>query len=637
MNLTWIRKSSAATSFAALMVIALAELCTARPPAAPRGMMPGIETREANWLVAIGVDEAGVEEIEPLYGCSADATAICEALTSPMGCVNSAQTYLLADFAEFKSEGKNKPLRTNAAGHILPPTLDNIKKTLEEVGREARHPGMIIVYISTHGVLTNRAQPGSLSSGQQPDQPRSHYLLLPNANPETLEGCIAISDINKYLGESSRAIRVMIVDACKALDRLEALPDKNPASKRIVTAMTPEFKLALQQGSGAVLLTSCSPGEQSFMLTKRHRGANADSFAVPGSAYTHYFLEGLSHAIPDENERITIHGVDNYVRSRVSNWAAERGLSQTPWSTFRYEGPDTISLTNWSRHRERQQAREYIEQLIALPTRVSLQTAEEELREYASQFGVDSFHSGILPSVTRQKRRLDLEDEIAELLDGRRGVGVANGPAGAEGRRENVEEMIKLLGEFGPNPRSAEFTQKLAQLRERVKNSAIILGQILRRGRAIGLPTLEAPILGKLRGQRMGINFDSAAFMDEVSLRKVSEAGMNQDVRTLRELLDARCRFGIVVNAEVNHLGGRPNELTGIILQLYHIKLNVLMFDVATESLSTATFEGDSNIYAERATAATEARALDQFLTRDHSSIVDQIAQQFSAWLTRNR
>ena len=421
---------------------------------------------------------------------------------------------------------------------------------------------------------------------------------------------------------SGRAkIRLVIVDACKSLDRDEGLSKGEfVGDKRIVSSMTPSFIEALKSPHGQVVLTSCSPGERSWAGGCDLADPAGASFPSTGSVYTHFLVRGLRNAIPDARGYVTVDALHGYLRKHVP----ECRRDQTPWFEVRIQGSETIGLARWVRQRERESRQNEIRRLASLLTLENIQAARTQLGDYVDEFGPDEFAAGTLQAIERQVRRAELVNEIDRALQARSGRGVEQTIKVLEDEAGGDEAIVEL---------TREFRQRLVALRERVRSSVLVIGQVQRAGVSAPLVSLEGPILARLRQRHPALIFDSAAFLDEESQRTVLQAAINQDARSLRELLDARCRYVIAVTARISYLGGEPNTITGIRLQRYHITVSMLLVDVESQAVDNPAFEGDSNIAADRPTVDTEAQAIDQLLRRRNHEIVTKIVDRFGTWL----
>lgn len=217
--------------------------------------------------------------------------------------VNDAKAvYQLLQSAPGGFTADNMILITDEAGQGRRPTRGVILRFLKSFIALAGEKDTILVYFAGHGIAVE----GRL------------FLLPADASLSVVEeSAIAYATLMSMLEESPAKRKVMLLDACHS-----------GMGRSVNTLKESDFARLEQESQGILALASCGPDELSYEMDKTGHGA-----------FTFFLLKGLTgKADADGDGLIGASELSRYVWEQTRHWAAQNGLTQTPWRMERVAG-----------------------------------------------------------------------------------------------------------------------------------------------------------------------------------------------------------------------------------------------------------------------------------------------------------
>jgi len=252
------------------------------PPAIPQAnsLEPSAGTKRPpqKWAIIIGVDKYVDPGIRDLKWTVTDAKGVYEALTTVEGGFDRDKVLLMAPSAKDRNHWptRNNILALLATWLSLPDTQDTI-----------------LIYCSGHGVERDGVS-----------------YFLPQDAKFSIPKLTAIP--TKYMKDALLACkaekRVLILDACHS--------GEGRGENRMGEALYNE----LSASEGLVTLASCKLNEVSYEWDEKGHGV-----------FTYHLIEALKGAADRGDGILWTSEVNVYVWDKVRKWAAQRGLSQTPF------------------------------------------------------------------------------------------------------------------------------------------------------------------------------------------------------------------------------------------------------------------------------------------------------------------
>jgi hypothetical protein len=251
------------------------------------------------WALLVGIDKYDDEDINSLRFAVADVLALKEVLIDPM-------------HGGFKPE-KVRVLTNDEA------TKGNILKGLTNWLPIAEEDDTVLIYYSGHGVQHN-----------------GESYLLPVETDLSIISAYGIR--NRDFMEAVDAIKankvITIVDSCHSGG---VSASAKGDGEILGDSFYESFREASKEASGRVTLSSSSPDQQSYEWAEKGHGV-----------FTYYLVEGMrGYADEDNNGIITFLELKKHVEGKVTEWAKERGKSQTPEVQSRHFAGDIPLAVNF--------------------------------------------------------------------------------------------------------------------------------------------------------------------------------------------------------------------------------------------------------------------------------------------------
>lgn len=236
--------------------------------------------------IIVGVDAYEDNGISSLKCAASDARGVFELLKSAPGGFKADDMVLLAD-----GEGPDRR-----------PTRGIILRYLKSYIALAMANDTILVYFAGHGTALD----GKM------------YLLPADASLSLVkESGIAYSMITDMLDKSPAKRKVVLLDACHS------------GTGRSTDTLSRETYSQIEQDSeGTVVLASCGPAELSYEMENTGHGA-----------FTYFLMDGLTGSADSDGDGLVgASELSIYTFEQTRRWAAQKGLTQTPWRMERVAG-----------------------------------------------------------------------------------------------------------------------------------------------------------------------------------------------------------------------------------------------------------------------------------------------------------
>ena len=249
------------------------------------------------WALLVGIDKYQDKEINPLRFAVADVLALKEVLVDPM-------------HGGFKPE-KVRVLTNDEA------TKGNILKGLTNWLPMAEENDTVLIYYSGHGIEHN-----------------GESYLLPVETDLSIISAYGIR--NRDFAEALDGIKankvITILDSCHSGG---VSASARAVGEKLDSSFYEPFIEASKEASGRVTLSSSGPDQQSYEWEEKGHGV-----------FTYYLMEGMrGYADEDNNGMITFLELKKHVEEKVTEWAKEKGKSQTPEvQTRHYAGEIPLSI-----------------------------------------------------------------------------------------------------------------------------------------------------------------------------------------------------------------------------------------------------------------------------------------------------
>lgn len=239
----------------------------------------------------VGVGRYDDESISALRYTTADADLLASLLADPRrGVFPTANVRILTD------DTPEKPDRA----HILAGL-----EWLSQAGEDEA----ILFYFSGHGMVDDKERQYLISCDTRADSPAITAVPVAQVNE-------ILDDLSKT---KARQI-VVLLDACHSGVRRGAKATSTEAGRVVARLMA--------DAEGRITFSSCGMEEQSFEDDEKKHGV-----------FTYFLAQGLrGEADADGDGLIGIGELNPYVREKVTGWAREKRVRQTPWVQARISG-----------------------------------------------------------------------------------------------------------------------------------------------------------------------------------------------------------------------------------------------------------------------------------------------------------
>lgn len=221
------------------------------------------------WVVLIGVNKYRDKSLSSLRYSAIDCQGLGEALRDAGGYFSQTHFKIHHDFA------------------AKPPTLANIRSSLEEVVNAAKSKDTVLFYFSGHGILGPNHEA---------------FLCLHDTDTQNLESTgLSISTVLSLLANCAAQNKLIMLDACHSGGM--SLRHQNSANSENIT---PQLVSVLQQsaasGQGFYALLSCDNNQQSWEFNELGHGV-----------FTYYLMQGLRGGAANSQGLIYVDNLYKYV------------------------------------------------------------------------------------------------------------------------------------------------------------------------------------------------------------------------------------------------------------------------------------------------------------------------------------
>ena len=283
-------------AFAIWTVVALGAAAFAEDRGITGTAAAGLGTGPGKYAVIVGINRYGDKGISDLKAAVSDAQAVYELLRSAPGGFDAQRMVLLTD----------------AQGDDRRPTRGIILRYLKSFITLAGPEDTLLIYFAGHGTTLG-----------------DRMFLLPSDASLSLieESGIAYATVEKLMAGSPAKRKVVILDACHSgTGRGMQAIDKSA------------FTRLERESKGTVVLASCGPEELSHEMEGTGHGA-----------FTYFLMQGLTgEADSNRDGLVGASELSTYTWERTRLWAAQQGLTQTPWRMERVAGDIVLAKSGGS-------------------------------------------------------------------------------------------------------------------------------------------------------------------------------------------------------------------------------------------------------------------------------------------------
>ena len=245
----------------------------------------GIASR---WAVIIGINE--YQKIRPLEFCVPDAKLLREVLMR--NGFDADRILLMTDDAD--------------EAHLRP-TLSNVYDALGSWAQGPRPEDTVLFFFSGHGLR---------------DRQGTDYLMPVDASPTSPEQtAIPVPEVLRLLQQGRSQHIVVVLDACRDLGR------GTRAGGGSGFGPPEEHTAPVSESTELVMLYSCRGDEQSHEWPEKGHGV-----------FSYFLVRGISGEAASAEGTVTVNGLSSYLFERVTQWARDRSLLQTPQSVVEWSG-----------------------------------------------------------------------------------------------------------------------------------------------------------------------------------------------------------------------------------------------------------------------------------------------------------
>ena len=196
-------------------------------------------------------------------------------------------------------------------------TLDKVSASLSEVAQEATAGDVVVLYVSSHGILAQNAD-GTLE----------RIVVLQDSKHEQLFSTgLSHNMLQKWLDGLKSRKKMMIFATCHSGEGKSRLP---PKLEKLIASNKGKLTTLSDVSEGALVLAAAAKGE-----------AARENDDLQGDIYTHYFLEALT--IYDRNRDGMVSALEAHDYARDRTWAFTKG-QQRPTANAKLIGDADIPL-----------------------------------------------------------------------------------------------------------------------------------------------------------------------------------------------------------------------------------------------------------------------------------------------------
>lgn len=364
------------------------------------------------WAIVVGIDEYVRPSIPKLRYAVADAKLFAQALKDTMK-VPADNIYLMT---------------SDTVDENAQPRVINVAYRLDSLKKQVKPEDTVIFYFAGHG-LTMDGKPYLLT--EEADN-RSAMTLKVSA----LFG----GDVIESLRSAKTANTWVVLDACR----------NSPNSKedvRLDAAVTGSFSDASVGRDGSATMFSCKVGERSWEWDEMKHGC-----------YTYFLVDGLRRQAADEQGRITMQSLSNYVGDQVPKTTSKMGSPQNPTLFYGGGGADRWVLANVGPvakatpkgPKGQAEAAQYVARLEILQARLDKETARRVAAEQRAR--------------GEESKRLELEQRLTAMEK------QISPKVGMTGPKSQPQMLAYADRGFAEPDRSQQLEQEVKRLEEENRN-----------------------------------------------------------------------------------------------------------------------------------------------------------------------
>lgn len=198
-------------------------------------------------------------------------------------------------------------LLTSAAAEFAQrPTRSNVLAALQRVRRRAVAGDTVLFIFSGHGMEAD---------GQA-------YLLTVDCSRELLKDtALPLSLVHEALRGLQADNLLFVIDACRNDPTSSKAVADAALAEPFAKGLRPKLaeETAEQKDANIAVLTACDVGQRAWEIPEEGHGV-----------FTYYLLQALGGAAADQDGRIGLSAINDYLREQVGAWAARARREQTP-------------------------------------------------------------------------------------------------------------------------------------------------------------------------------------------------------------------------------------------------------------------------------------------------------------------
>jgi len=263
-----------------------------------------VSAASETWAIVVGVAEYDDPSIQDLLYSAGDAVAFAHALTQ---------------YCEVAPENLVVLLDEDA-------TRENIRQSLYDLSEHVASEDTVLIYFSGHGSYTKDID------GDEQDGDGVDEVLLPS---DSIRGNRATYVYDNELGYWIAMLRsksvVIFLDTCYSGGQGRTIGPMDVVARGPVGSVVRDILTVSGSEDGRVVLAACQAYESAYGIPALQHGL-----------FTYYLLEGMmtGKADSDQNARLDIVELAQFVVNRVSAWSAENNILQHPV----YENPSGLKI-----------------------------------------------------------------------------------------------------------------------------------------------------------------------------------------------------------------------------------------------------------------------------------------------------
>ncbi|MEH2196006.1 MAG: caspase family protein [Nostoc sp.] len=222
------------------------------------------------WLILVGVNQYQDDGLPSLSYSTVDCQGLAEALVDAAAQFSQTEVKIYHDFAP------------------QPPSLENIRASLQQITTAAQSIDTVLFYFSGHGIV-------------EPSTQQAFLCLADTQKSDLQNTALALQELLQLLGNSKAQNQLVWLDACHS----GGMTLRGTTKETLLNA-TPKMVEVLQQcatkSKGFYALLSCDTNQQSWEFPELGHGV-----------FTYYLMKGLQGEAADSQGLIYIDNLYRYV------------------------------------------------------------------------------------------------------------------------------------------------------------------------------------------------------------------------------------------------------------------------------------------------------------------------------------